>query len=112
MFSSQFYMPCGAPSTKAIYHKRDDTTYRMCEACADHNVRNRAGELVLPEKQYCKICKRELNNPHDPTSKDCGGDCLQCMATVAEDPEAIAAIERINEWKSDQWWLSNTGELP
>lgn len=46
MFSSYKYIPCSAPSTKAVYLKGDDTTYRMCEGCADHNVRNRGGELV------------------------------------------------------------------
>lgn len=46
MFSSQFYIPCGQPSTTAVYHKRDDTTYRMCMGCGDHNIRNRGGEEV------------------------------------------------------------------
>jgi hypothetical protein len=34
----------------------------------------------------CKICSRTLNNPEDPLSVDCGGDCAACMA-VAGDPE-------------------------
>ncbi len=28
----------------------------------------------------CTICKRELNDPDDPSTGDCGGDCLRCMA--------------------------------
>lgn len=44
--SRNFYISCSAPSTMAVYHKKDDTTYRMCDACAYHNVRNRGGELL------------------------------------------------------------------
>jgi hypothetical protein len=39
----------------------------------------------------CGICERVLDNPQDPVSQNCGGDCLQCMAD-AGDPEAVAAI--------------------
>lgn len=40
----------------------------------------------------CQTCKRELNT-EDPSTKDCGGDCLKCMAE-AGDP---ACIEAMNE---------------
>lgn len=39
----------------------------------------------------CSICGRRLNNPHDPRSADCGGDCLQCMAD-AGDPDCIRLL--------------------
>lgn len=39
----------------------------------------------------CGICKRPLNQPDDPTTEDCGGDCLRCMAD-AGDPQAVAAL--------------------
>lgn len=42
----------------------------------------------------CLICKRVLDNPEDPLSVDCGGDCLQCMADC-DDPDAVAAVERL-----------------
>lgn len=45
--------------------------------------------------EWCNICKRQLNNPDDPVSEDCGGDCLHCMATIAEDPDCIEAVDRI-----------------
>jgi hypothetical protein len=41
----------------------------------------------------CKICGRELDNPDDPTTKDCGGDCLKCMAEIGKDPDCIAAMK-------------------
>lgn len=52
--STKQYIPCAAPATRQVYHKRDDLTLAMCGACADHNVRNRGGEyvdLVKPETQ-------------------------------------------------------------
>lgn len=42
----------------------------------------------------CLICKRALNNPNDPLSTDCGGDCVSCMAE-AGDPDCIAAVAAI-----------------
>ena len=39
----------------------------------------------------CDICGRALNNPHDPLSQDCGGDCLLCMAECG-DPDCIEAV--------------------
>jgi hypothetical protein len=33
----------------------------------------------------CSICGRELNVPEgDVTSRDCGGDCLMCMAEAGD----------------------------
>ena len=40
----------------------------------------------------CRICNKELNNPKDKTSENCGGDCLRCMAD-AGDPLAIEMID-------------------
>ncbi|MEO0454194.1 MAG: hypothetical protein AAFY98_08670 [Verrucomicrobiota bacterium] len=30
----------------------------------------------------CTICKRPLNNPDDPLSGDCGGDCWGCIGEI------------------------------
>lgn len=46
------------------------------------------------KKPKCSLCKKELDNPKDRTSLDCGGDCVQCMAE-AGDPSAIAFMERL-----------------
>jgi hypothetical protein len=43
----------------------------------------------------CHICKRELDDPNDPTTRNCGGDCLRCMAEIAEDPDCILGMRRI-----------------
>lgn len=45
--------------------------------------------------KYCHICRRLLDAPDDPFSKDRGGDCLHCMATVAEDTDCIAELARL-----------------
>ncbi len=43
----------------------------------------------------CNFCGRKLDDPDDETTRDCGGDCLQCMAVIAEDEDCIAALEAI-----------------
>ena len=53
----------------------------------------RAGDTETEGR--CKICGAELNNPLDPASKDCGGDCLKCMSESG-DPYCIAEMERIH----------------
>jgi hypothetical protein len=51
MFSSAAYIPCNAPAAFVVKWKgRSDAPIRMCEGCADHNVRNRGGEIVRPFK--------------------------------------------------------------
>lgn len=41
------YFPCNRPATKIVGWKgRTDKPIRMCNACADHNVRNRGGEVI------------------------------------------------------------------
>ncbi|MCD0415700.1 hypothetical protein LOC51_00600 [Rubrivivax sp. JA1024] len=51
IFSVAVYMPCNAPATSVVGWKgRSDTPIRMCDACANHNIRNRGGELIAPYK--------------------------------------------------------------
>ena len=45
-----------------------------------------------PEKAKCQTCGKELDDPKDPDSVDCGGDCYGCI----QDAEAVvsdAAVE-------------------
>ena len=48
----------------------------------------------------CLICGCELDDPSDLTTRDCGGDCLACMAE-AGDPDSIAAMEEIRTTSED-----------
>lgn len=51
----------------------------------------------------CLICRRELDQPDKPDTKNCGGDCLRCMAEVGDDPECIAEMDRISlNWRTEQ----------
>lgn len=45
--SRDTYIPCGLTAVAQIHHKRDNVTLAMCAGCADHNVRNRGGEIFL-----------------------------------------------------------------
>lgn len=42
--------------------------------------------------EHCRICGRELDNPSDPFSSDCGGDCRACMA-AAGDPYPAGFVD-------------------
>lgn len=44
-----------------------------------------------PAQPQCSTCTRKLNNPADPLSRSCGGDCVECMAD-AGDPEELRKI--------------------
>lgn len=45
--------------------------------------------------EVCNICNRLLDDPKDPTTENCGGDCLRCMAEFAEDPDCVTPYIRI-----------------
>lgn len=47
----------------------------------------------------CGICGRTLDDPADETTRDCGGDCLQCMAVYGQDPDCIEAMKKIEKAK-------------
>lgn len=44
VLSKDHYIPCNKPAVQLVFHERDDRTYRMCEACAWHNIQNRGGQ--------------------------------------------------------------------
>jgi len=46
ILSRESYIPCGAKATTIVYHEKDRRGYFMCDPCADHNIRNRGGNLV------------------------------------------------------------------
>lgn len=45
----------------------------------------------------CNICKRALDDPQDPTTLDCGGDCLKCMADIALDDDCIRQMATLTK---------------
>jgi hypothetical protein len=55
-------------------------------------------------QKRCKICRRLLSDPADPIrSRDCGGDCLQCMADCG-DLDCIMEMSKIEpkRYRSDE----------
>ena len=42
MLSYLSYVPCNKPAARMVKHGAK--IYRMCAACADHNIRNRRGQ--------------------------------------------------------------------
>jgi hypothetical protein len=49
----------------------------------------------MTSENLCGICKRPLDDPNDPTTLSCGGDCLKCMAEVVEDPDCVVGMLHI-----------------
>lgn len=50
---------------------------------------------------HCRICNALLNQPDNPATKDCGGDCLGCMASVGDEQcqrELDEALARRAGW--------------
>lgn len=47
--------------------------------------------------ETCNTCNREMDNPNDLTTKNCGGDCLRWMAEVGGDPYCIEEMKLIEE---------------
>jgi hypothetical protein len=49
-------------------------------------------------KQFvCHICRRLLDQPEDPLSQDCGGDCWGCVGEIEADggdPESLAKVRQ------------------
>jgi hypothetical protein len=42
---------------------------------------------MTQEPSRCGICGRLLDQPNDPLSHDCGGDCWGCVGEIEGDPE-------------------------
>jgi hypothetical protein len=49
IFSREVYIPCNQPATKVMRSERDKRDYRMCDMCADHNLRRGMVE-IKPEE--------------------------------------------------------------
>jgi hypothetical protein len=45
----------------------------------------------------CGICKRELNQPANPLSGDCGGDCWGCISEIEADMIGVPVTEYRND---------------
>ncbi len=78
--SRNFKIDCGRPATALVWHNKDQRAYRMCPMCADHNVTNRGGILLVPSKpvifagnlpsQNCEDCGQQPGGRHAPGCKD------------------------------------------
>jgi hypothetical protein len=67
---------------------------------------------VVADDSTCHICKRELNDPNDPTTLDCGGDCLRCMSEAGDtscerDMILITALQHIAEERTEHDCMSD-----
>jgi len=64
--------------------------------------------MIGPMKNYCGICKRELNVENDPLSGDCGGDCWGCIGEIEADSGYETSLKFVRQEYLDgyrQDWL-------
>ena len=62
--------PCGEQAVAIVWHGRPgERQYAMCYGCADHNVRNRCGRLLLVSSPQLrmKLAKNEYGHRGDMT---------------------------------------------
>jgi hypothetical protein len=89
--SAQFYIPCNRPATRMIRNTDQQSPYRMCEMCADHNVKNRsatdAGPYTgpAPEKKAGPLSVDYSQYEADATEAVDSGDLLARITRVTRE---------------------------
>lgn len=51
--------------------------------------------MAAATEKCCHICKRLLDQPSDPLSADCGGDCWGCVGRIEAEgghPESLLNV--------------------
>lgn len=88
MMSSSFYIPCNAPAVSVVYSDRDKREYRMCEACAHHNVKNR-GAVLRGKYKGPKPTGKTTDAPTTPTGRVPRGPNMQGISHATPEAKAI-----------------------
>jgi len=60
----------------------------------------------MDKTDHCMQCGVLLNQPNDPSTKGCGGDCLRCMA--ADDPDCA---KQLGDWDAEKAFLLGLEKL-
>lgn len=99
------YLPCGKPAVKRVHHARDQRTYNMCEACADHNIKNRGavdhGAMSAIEKwPGLKRAALEIAYDNGMINRCCSEDDWLRSLDQVLGAEGVydADLERWSEW--------------
>lgn len=66
-------------------------------------------QLRMVKVANCKTCSCILDEKGKPESRNCGGDCLRCMAVHGEDPECIEAMQEIRKQKATKSSIMKVG---
>jgi hypothetical protein len=60
------------------------------------------------KQEYCLICRRLLDNPADPLSGNCGGDCWGCVGAIEAEmgcEESLAYVRKEYESGLRPGWI-------
>ena len=60
------------------------------------------------KQEYCLVCRRLLDNPADPLSGNCGGDCWGCVGAIEAEmgcEESLAYVRKEYEAGLRPEWI-------
>src|SRR5882757_10012436 len=70
MLSESSYVPCNRPASSIVgWKERNEKPIRMCNICADHNVKNRNGEIIRQLTVEEVFTPLKSSNPLDAMSE-------------------------------------------
>lgn len=106
-----FYAPCNQPAVHIVGWKgRTDKAILMCEACADHNVRNRGGEIrgsveatPMGGVVICDLCNGDFTLSEEKGGFIFGskGVCPRCAPRFEKDVKKYNEEEYITARAND-----------
>ena len=117
--SREFYIPCNQPATTVVHWPgRQDRPVRMCAMCADHNVRNRGGEIQGPyiPTDLQRGAQQQAESPSRvaklPPYVSADQICEKYMALRAHvKAETAAFSERMQPYNTAMRALENAADL-
>jgi hypothetical protein len=104
MLSREHYIPCNRPAKFVVaWTGRSDPPVRMCEMCADHNVRNRGGfiaQTFIPDPSAPSIPDEYLAGIIAQAGHNSQVTDADLIAENHKTDDLIkAALAKFNEWK-------------
>ena len=55
----------------------------------------------MSEPRTCYICGKKLDQPDDPLSRDCGGDCWGCISKIEWEDGAAPDGMTLEQYRRD-----------
>ncbi len=76
-----------------VSQNRQERSVDIPARIADNLVTSHTGNLAMK----CRICGRSLDQPDDPLSMNCGGDCWGCIGETEADLGNVDSIDQFRK---------------